>query len=73
MEKLFNRLLVPFHLWEDADPAIREGIKMANQLQSDIYLLHFIKGAVRGNNEEEDPVSKAMRQHYQPLLTTLFP
>jgi hypothetical protein len=69
MEKLFNRILVPFHLWKDADAVIRRAVDMANQMQSDIYLLHLNRRSLPETSDEEDPLRKDMRQRYQPLLS----
>jgi nucleotide-binding universal stress UspA family protein len=70
MEKLFNRILVPFHLWKDADPIIRQAIEMANQMYADIYLLHLTKSYLPAAMDAPDPLRRDMRERYQPLLGT---
>jgi hypothetical protein len=67
MDKLFNRILVPFHRWKDADSTIRQAIELANRLQSEIHLLQFVQGTATAP-DKEDPGKKDMRQHYQSLL-----
>jgi nucleotide-binding universal stress UspA family protein len=68
MEKLFNHILVPFHLWEDADTAVQKAVELANQWQAHLHLLQFIqRGSPAVGGENEKPRT-AMWQRYQPRL-----
>jgi nucleotide-binding universal stress UspA family protein len=68
MEKLFNNILVPFALWENADGAVQKAIEMANQIQCHVHILLFMHAHIGEESSGIAHLKKTIHKRYQPRL-----
>jgi len=69
MKKLFNNILVPLEMEENAGIAIQEAIRIAAQWHCHIHLLYYTSGLPGIDEEKFEGLRAGILERYRPLMT----
>lgn len=71
MEKLLNNILVPVVEGEETAIAIREALRVGDQLKCNVHLLYFDQGTTQGDTSSFDRIKADMQEQYLSRMGTV--